>query len=159
MGGGSFEPENLLNWLFTQDWVAKSVSHMREFLIVSPFNFILGALVMVVVSCGWPALQLSLEVYFLSLRNPCSGRLSPPMVVLEVLVFESLVSFRSQGYRLFVKFISNILHFIQILGSYLTNMEVHKVTVIGINFIDLVFCEVFCVHPILNVYFFMGTCD
>jgi hypothetical protein len=63
----SLDTQDALNRFFSENWVAKSISNMREFLIISPFDFELTSLIVIVVTGGWSVLQLLLEVDFLSL--------------------------------------------------------------------------------------------
>jgi hypothetical protein len=64
---------------------------MREFCLISPFQVVLGALVVIVVRSRGAVLELLLEVKFLSLGEPGSCGLSPPVVVFEEAIVQMAV--------------------------------------------------------------------
>lgn len=76
----SFKPENSFNRFFFQNWVSKSISYMREFLFISPFNIILASLIVIVMMSLWPLLQPFLEIDLLGLWEPGSCWLSPSVI-------------------------------------------------------------------------------
>jgi len=54
---------------------------MRELLVLSPLDVVLDTLVVIIVSCGWKSIN-GLLVLDLNFKN-LTGRLSPPVIVLE----------------------------------------------------------------------------
>jgi len=87
---GTFEAQNALNRLFMQLRVAKPSGDMREFLVLTPFDFVLRALVVIVVGGRGTVFEGLLVVDILSLGQE-SGWLSPSVIVLETLVIKRTV--------------------------------------------------------------------
>jgi len=83
MGWGSFNTENALDRLFTQNRISESVGNVGELLVVAPVNLVLVTSIMVVVSGGGPVLEHLLVVKFLGLREPGACGFSPSVVVFE----------------------------------------------------------------------------
>lgn len=89
----SLDTEDSLNRLFTKNWVAETVSDVRELLVISPLDFVFAAFVVIVVGRCGAILQSLLEVYLLSLGEPGACGLSPSVVVLEEPVLQVSVEF------------------------------------------------------------------
>lgn len=83
MGRCALKTKDTLNRLFTKDGVTKTVSNMWEFLLLSPLNIMLSALIMIVVMGFRSVFKSFLKVDFLSLREPCACWFSPSMVELK----------------------------------------------------------------------------
>ena len=81
MSLSSLESDDSFDWLFSEFWISKSCSYVRELLILSPFNIILVSLIVIVVIGGWSVSQLFSEFQFD--LHLLSSWLSPSMVVLE----------------------------------------------------------------------------
>ncbi len=67
MGRCALKTKYTLNWLFAKDGITKTVSNMWEFLLLSPLNIMLSALIMIVVMGLRSVLKSFLKVDFLSL--------------------------------------------------------------------------------------------
>jgi hypothetical protein len=83
VGRGALYTKNTLNWLFTKNWVAKTISDMRELLFFCPLNVKFSALIMIVVVSMRALLKSLLVVDLLSLGEPCAGGLPPSVVEIE----------------------------------------------------------------------------
>lgn len=82
----SLNAENALNWLFTENGVAKSISNMGELLFLSPLNIEFGSLIMIVMMSMRAVLKSLFMIDLLSLREPCAGGFSPSVIEIEELV-------------------------------------------------------------------------
>jgi hypothetical protein len=71
---------------------------MWELLVLAPFHFVLGALVMVIVRRRRAVLE-SISKLLLNLSNILTSWLSPAVVVLEVLVVKRLIEVSLQESR------------------------------------------------------------
>lgn len=92
MGGSSFDAKDAFDGLFAKDGVSKTAGDVRELLIVSPLDLPLVTLVVIVMARSWSVPKSLLMVDLLSLREPRTGRLSPPMIELKVNVFQVVMS-------------------------------------------------------------------
>ena len=89
MSRSSLNSENALKGCFGKLWETKSRRHVREFLILCPFNLIFWTFVVIIVrSCG-TVLQSFTEVYVLCLGFKYYW-LSPSVVKLEMLIGQGL---------------------------------------------------------------------
>ena len=84
----SLNAENALDGLLAEDGVAETRGDVRELLVITPLDFPLVTLVVIVMACSWPRLKSLLVVNLLGLREPGAGRLSPSVVELEVNVVQ-----------------------------------------------------------------------
>jgi len=75
----SFETENSLDWLLTEDWVSKSGGDVREFLVLGPFNVIFSSFIVIIMVSGWLISQSFLE--FKLDGKSFSSWFSPSMVM------------------------------------------------------------------------------
>jgi len=92
MSRGPFDSKNALNGLFTEVRVAKTVSNVRELLVVGPIDVsVLTFIVVVVFSC-WSIFLSFLEIDFLSLGEPCACWLSPSVVKLKEPIVQMRIS-------------------------------------------------------------------
>ena len=48
----SLKTNDSFNWLFTKHWISKSASNMWELLIITPFDFVLVSLIVIIVCSG-----------------------------------------------------------------------------------------------------------
>ena len=87
----SLNAENSLNRFLTKYGVAKSVCYMRELLVLSPLHVVLRSLVVIIVMSFGSVLQGLEMINLLSLWEPCSCRLPPPVIELEEQVVEVFV--------------------------------------------------------------------
>lgn len=89
----TFNTEDSLNRLFTEDWVSETVSNVRELLIISPFLLVFSSFVVIVMSGGGAVVKGLLVVDFLGLGEPGTCWLSPSVVVLKELVLQVIIVF------------------------------------------------------------------
>lgn len=125
---------------------------MRELLVFSPFNIIYGALSIWVMISG-SGIKGFLMVYLLSLWEPCAGRFAPSMIEVKEHVIKMLV--RITGNFHLVEMSRYVTHFIQVLRSYLTDVEIDHMTVICINLKHLIFRQSICINPVGYVHVLM----
>ena len=62
MGWRSLKPNDALDRLLSEHWIAKSACNMWELLVVSPLYLVLVSFVVIVVSCCWAILESLLMV-------------------------------------------------------------------------------------------------
>jgi hypothetical protein len=74
-----------------------------------------------------------LVIYFLSLREPGTGGLSPSVVKVEEHVVQILILITD--WLNLVEVRRNIRNLIKILRSHLTNVEIDQMAIVGIDFI------------------------
>jgi len=77
----SFKPNYSFDWFCSHDWETKPRCNMGELLVLSPFNIMFAASIVIIVISGRPISQLFSELKVDIQVLP--GRLSPPMVVLK----------------------------------------------------------------------------
>ena len=63
----SLNAEDALDGLLAEDWVAETRGDVRELLVITPLNFPLVTLVVIVVASSGSICKSLLEVYFLGL--------------------------------------------------------------------------------------------
>ena len=146
--------KNFFEGLFTKDWITKTIGNVRELLFLCPFNIPFGTLIVIVVVCNWTVFKSLLEIDLLGLREPSAGRLSPSVVEIEehvvqvvVLVTNRLNLVEVRGY---------ITHLIQILRSYLTNVKIDHMAIIGINLSQFILCQALSIKPVMNMDVLVG---
>ena len=110
---------------------------MRELLVVSPFNFVLITLIVIVVTRSRSFTKSLLVVDVLGLRVPGTGRLSPSMVELEVHVVQMAVGGLTVSDLIVPG--GNVVLFLEVLGANLCDMHVNQVGIRAVNFHELVF--------------------
>jgi hypothetical protein len=98
-----------------------------------------------------------LVVNFLCLREPGACGFPPAVVEIEEQVVEMFVGV-ANGFHL-VKVSGDVAHLVQVLGSYLTDVQVDKVAVVGIDLIKLVASEVLSIKPVSDVNMLVGKCN
>lgn len=146
--------EDALNGILPEAGVAESVSHVRPFLLVSPFYFEFGTAIVVVVSRGGPILHVLFVVELLGLRNPFSRGLSPPVVILEEAIVQvfviTLVQFA------LVKSRGDVALLVEVLWADLGDVQVNHVAVVGINIEQFLFSQVRDTHVTIVGNVLMG---
>lgn len=145
----SLNAEDALDWLLTENRIAKSVSNMRELLFLSPLNIELGALIVIVVMSMRAVLQGLLVVDLLSLREPCASGLSPPVIEIEEHVIQVLISV-ADALEL-VEMSGDVAHLVKILGADLTDVKIDHMVIVGIDLGQLLLSESLRVEPVLDV--------
>lgn len=93
----SFNTNDSLDRLLSQDRVAQTASNVREFLVISPLNFPLVTSVVIIMRRSSSSFLSLLEVDLLGLREPGACRLSPSVVELKVNVVQMAVRALSVG--------------------------------------------------------------
>lgn len=78
-----FYSEYSFYWFFSEDRIAKTVCNVWELLVVTPFNFVWGTLIVIIMTGCWAIFKGILEIDFLSLRIPSSGGLPPSVIVFK----------------------------------------------------------------------------
>lgn len=153
MGGSSLESNYTLNWLFSEDGVAESVSNMWELLIFSPFNIILRSFIVIIMMSLRSVLEGFLMVQLLSLGEPGSGWLSPSVVELK----EHVVQVRIGVFQVrnLVELRRNITHLVEVLWSDLRDVQIDHMTVVSVDLVEFVFREVLSVQIVLDVDVFV----
>ena len=149
MSWGSLNTQNALYWLFSQDGVAKPVSHMWELLVVTPLDFVRATLVVIVVTSRWSILELFLVVELLCLGEPGPGWLSPPVVVLKVDVFELWIALC--GVLELVEFLRDVALGIEVVWSDLRDVHINQVRVVRVNVQHLVLIVAVDVDGVLHI--------
>ena len=104
---------------------------MWELLIITPLDFVLVSLIVIIVCGGWTILQSFLVVEFLSLREPGSCWFSPSVVILKVDVLQ--LGIRLVQDSILVESFWDVALCIEILRSDLGNVHVNHVRVKTIN--------------------------
>ena len=104
---------------------------MWEFLIITPLDFVLVSLIVIIVCGGWTILQSFLVVEFLSLREPGSCWFSPPVVILKVDVLQ--LGIRLVQDSILVESFWDVALRIEIFRSDLGNVHVNHIGVKTIN--------------------------
>jgi hypothetical protein len=110
-----------------------------EFLVLSPLNVVLGALIVVVMMSSRTILKGLLVVNFLGLGEPCAGGFPPSVVEVEEHVVEVLVVISSR--LQLVEMRRNVADLVQVLGSHLTDVEINHVLVVGVDLGHLLLSE------------------
>lgn len=131
MGRCALNTNDTLNWLLTQDWVAKTICNMGELLIITPFDFVFVPTIVVVVGSAGPVLQMLLEVDFLSLTEPFTCGLSHAMVEVEEAVVKMLIGLE-ESWIFLVEARGHVAFFVQVFRSHLGNVHVYKKSVVAI---------------------------
>jgi len=155
MGRCALNANYTLNRLLSQDWIAKTVCYMWEFLIITPINFVFATTIVVVVGSRGPVLQLLLEIDFLSLTKPLASRFSVPMVELEETIVKVLIRFMESRVFL-VEPCRHVAFFVQVFRSNLGDVHVYEESVVTINLKKLVLSKVLGVKVIADVDMLMG---
>ena len=109
---------------------------MWELLIITPLDFVLVSLIVIIVCGGWAIIQSFLVVKFLSLREPGSCWFSPSVIILKVDVFQLGIGFVHNG--ILVESFWDVALCIEILRSDLGNMHVNHVRVKTVDIKHLV---------------------
>ena len=104
---------------------------MWEFLIITPLDFVLVSLIVIIVCGGWTILQSFLVVEFLSLREPGSCWFSPSVVILKVDVLQ--LGIRLVQDSILVESFWDVALRIEIFRSDLGNVHVNHIGVKTIN--------------------------
>ena len=133
----SFDTENTLDRLFSEDWVSKTGGDVGELLIITPFNFPFVSLIVIVVASGCSALERLLEVDLLGLREPGAGGLSPSVVEIEVDVVKVIVAGLAVGNLIMLG--RDIALVDKILRSDLGDVHINKVSVVAVDLHHLIF--------------------
>ena len=128
----SLKTNDSFNWLFTKHWISKSASNMWELLIITPLDFVLVSLIVIIVCGGWTILQSFLVIELLSLREPGSCWFSPSVIILKVDVLQLGIRFVHDC--ILVESFWDVALCIEILWSDLSNMHVNH---IGVKTIDI----------------------
>lgn len=139
----SFNTDNALNGLLTKDRVSKSASNVRELLVITPFNFPLVALVVIIMTSSWPVLKSLLVVDLLGLGEPGASWLSPPVVEFKVYVVQMRVNFILTMSSLVILG-RNVALLFQVLWTNLRNMHVNHVGIVSVDLHHLV--RVLAIH-------------
>lgn len=112
--------ENSLDGLLAKNRVTKTISHMRELLIISPLDLVLAAFIVVVLVGGGTILQGLLIINFLGLGEPGACWLSPSVVVLKEPILEVIiVALRERG---LIEALGNVRLVVEVFGAYLSNV-------------------------------------
>ena len=104
---------------------------MWELLIITPLDFVLVSLIVIIVCGGWTILQSFLVVEFLSLREPGSCWFSPSVVILKVDVLQ--LGIRLVQDSILVESFWDVALRIEIFRSDLGNVHVNHIGVKTIN--------------------------
>jgi len=155
MGRCALNAKYTLNRLLTQDWIAKAVCYMGEFLVITPINFVFTTSIVVVVGSCRPVFQLLLEVDFLSLTKPLACRLSITMVEVEPAIVKVLVGLE-ESRVLLVKPCRHVAFFVQVFRSNLGDVHINEQRVVAINLKKLILGQAFGIYVVTDVDVLMG---
>jgi len=150
MSWSTLNTENALNRFFTKNGIPKTISDMREFLLLSPFNIELWALIVIIMVSMRAVLKGLLVVNFLGLREPSAGGLPPSVVEIEEHVVKLHISVTDWFDLIEVR--RNVADFTEVLWSNLTDVKIDHMAVVSINLSDLVLGKILCVEPVLDVH-------
>lgn len=146
----SFNSKDSFDWLFSEDGVSESVSHVGELLLVGPLDVVLASLIMVVVISGGSVLESLKMIELLSLGEPGPGGLSPSVIELKEHVVQVLVPI-SGGLDLVVVR-RDVADFVQVLRSDLADVQIDQVTVVSIDLGELLLVEVLGIEESLHMH-------
>ena len=132
----SLNAEDAFDGLLAEDGVAKTRGDVRELLVITPLDFPLVTLVVIVMARRWPRLKSLLVVDLLGLREPGAGRLSPSVVELEVNVVQMGVDVFTVGGLVVLGWDETLL--LQVLRADLRNVHVDEVGVVPVDLHHLV---------------------
>ena len=102
--------------------MSKASGHVRELLVISPFDLPFVASIVIVVTRCWPVFKTLLVVDFLSLRIPHAVWLSPSVIELKVHVVQMVVDFLLVSNL--VQVAGDVALLVEVLGSDLCDMHV-----------------------------------
>ena len=149
----SLKTNDSFNWLFTKHWISKSASNMRELLIITPLNFVLVSLIVIIVCGSWTILQSFLVIELLSLREPGSCWFSPSVVILKVDVLQLRIGLVHDC--ILVESFWDVALCIKILWSNLSNMHVNHIGVKTIDIEHLLFIVTINIDWMLHMEMFV----
>jgi hypothetical protein len=147
VGWGSLKTKDSFYWLLSKSWESESGSDMRELLIITPLNIVLGTLAVIVVISGWLVSKglLELQLNGVSL----SSWFSPSVVVLEEHVVQMEIV--SIGRSNLVHVWWNVANFVINAWSHLSNVHIDQETIVSVDFEKLVLSEVLGIKVVLNI--------
>jgi hypothetical protein len=130
---------------------------MRELLLLSPLDVPLKSLVVIVVMSYRSILKGLSVVDLLGLREPGAGGFSPTVVEVKehVVKVAILVADRLN----LVEVCGDVRGFIQILGPYLTDVEIDQVRVVGIDLCHLFLIQTVGIQPVSDVHMLVRKGD
>jgi len=142
MARSSFDSEDSLDGLFTENWVALTVSDMREFLVLRPVDLMLGSTIVIVMSGSRSVLQSLSVVDFLGLGEPGSCWLSPSVVELKELVVQMVLNLGLRVGNLVISS-GDVTLLIEVVRAHLSNVKVDHVAVVGVHVHQFIFSQFF----------------
>ena len=136
MGRCSLDTSDALDWLLSQDGVTETASNVRELLVISPLDFPLVTLVVIVMARGGSIFKSLLEVDLLGLGEPGAGGLSPSVIEIKVLVVQMLVDvFTVSG---LVVLSGDVALLLEVFRADLSDMHINEVGVVTVDLHHLV---------------------
>jgi len=142
MAGSSFDSEDSLNGLFTENWVALTVSDMGEFLVLGPVDLMLGSTIVIVMGGSRSVLQSLSVVDFLGLGEPGSCWLSPSVVEFKELVVQMVLNLSLRVGDLVIPG-GDVTLLIQVVRAHLSNVKVNHVGVVSVDVHQFIFSQFF----------------
>lgn len=149
VSGCSFNTENALDGLLSQNGIPESVCNVREFLIVTPVYLVLVASVVIVMCGSRSVFQHFLVVELLGLREPGACGFSPSVIVFEEAIVEMSVGFH-RVLKL-IKALRDVTFRVEIIRPDLSDVKVNQVTIVAIKLKQLITFEACCVDIVLDI--------
>jgi len=146
VGWSSLKTDDLFDGLFSQHGETESGGDVRELLVLSPLDVVLGSLLVPMVD-GWPVLQRLLPSE-LDVEK-LSGGLSPSVVVLEEHVVQ--MEWVGEAWGDVVHVWWHVAHFLDNTWSHLGDMHIDEKTVVSVNLNELFLAQILGVHIVLNI--------
>jgi len=134
----SLNSKHALNGLFAEDGVAQATGDVRELLVISPLDFPLVTLVVIVMARRRSILKSLRVVDLLRLREPGSGGLSPSVVEFKVDVVKVAENILSFPVGLLVVLRLDVALSLQVLRANLCDVQIDHVAVVTVDLHQLV---------------------
>ena len=151
---GALEAKDAIDGLLSEDWVTQSCGNVGKLLVLTPFNLILGTLIVIVMRGCRAVFEGLLEVV-ISLADKIETWLPPAMIVLEVLVIKRLI-FLLRLVSLLTETRGHVALFNEVVWADLCNVKIDQERVVAVEFHQLFLVFAIDVNGCRNVDMLMG---
>lgn len=152
----SLNSKHALDGLFSENGVAQSTGDVRELLVISPLDFPLVTLVVIVMACGRSILKSLSVVDLLCLREPGSSGLSPSVVEFKVDVVKMAETILGFTVGLLVVLRVDVALLLQVFRANLCDVQIDHVAVVTIDLHQLVLVIAVHIDVVLCADVFVG---